>query len=281
MQIQLKVRPAKFGVYTRDYCNYYHGTFDYIFGLNHYMKSKGVSLDSIIMLVIPQNEFLTKLIKCIWPDIKISFNIVKETNIVTCRGRNPAVIEWDEIDTQFAQELYSKVPIQLQNEEPQILLLKRESPKRLIYNIDELFTIMKREYPNVILDTLEGKTLEEQMKLFRSASIVIGQHGAALTNIIYSNRTSHVIELDKNNGRRHFENVCKYLGMKYNKYVFCQTETVTLRQKSKAEKATLDVKDFMIFFDSVLKQSNPLFRKISKKLKKSISENDHEKIHFF
>jgi hypothetical protein len=65
---------------------------------------------------------------------------------------------------------------------------------------------------------LEGKSLAFQMVLFDSADIIIAQHGAALTNLIWASAKTAVIEIIPRDGekeRDHFRTLAKCLGQKY------------------------------------------------------------------
>ena len=71
------------------------------------------------------------------------------------------------------------------------------------------------EVRNVVL---EGRSIVEQYSLFNSASLLIAQHGAALANIIFMNRsTSHVIEISPSPGRewKFFSNLASHIGLSY------------------------------------------------------------------
>jgi hypothetical protein len=67
--------------------------------------------------------------------------------------------------------------------------------RRSIGNFDELESIIKNKYDNVISVVLEGRSFSYQIALFQLADIVISQHGAALSNLIWAREGISVIEI--------------------------------------------------------------------------------------
>lgn len=62
----------------------------------------------------------------------------------------------------------------------------------------------------------ENLTLEKQIYLFKNASVVLGAHGAAFTNIIFCKPKTKVIELiPTDHPNRKCERICKVLNLKY------------------------------------------------------------------
>lgn len=65
----------------------------------------------------------------------------------------------------------------------------------------------------------ERLTLRQQVQEFSSADIVVGLHGAGLTNIVYSPKGSHVIEILSNSPCKIYESLAVALGMEYKSIV--------------------------------------------------------------
>ena len=86
----------------------------------------------------------------------------------------------------------------------------------------ELKQLFGSKINNVIL---EKKSLFHQYKLFKNASIVIGQHGAALGNIFFMNPNSNLLEIMSPWGRQgnHFANLANYLHINYG-HVFMESD---------------------------------------------------------
>ena len=59
-------------------------------------------------------------------------------------------------------------------------------------------------------------TLEKQIYLFKNASVILGAHGAAFTNIIFCKPKTKIIELiPSDHPNRKCERICKVLNLKY------------------------------------------------------------------
>ena len=86
----------------------------------------------------------------------------------------------------------------------------------------ELKQLFGSKINNVIL---EKKSLFYQYKLFKDASIVIGQHGAALGNIFFMNPNSNLLEIMSPWGREgnHFSNLAHHLHINYG-HVFMESD---------------------------------------------------------
>ena len=74
------------------------------------------------------------------------------------------------------------------------------SERRSIANMDELCSAVSRHSDNVFVAALEGRNLYYQMALFSAADIVICQHGAALGNLVWARKATHVIDHPKGPG---------------------------------------------------------------------------------
>lgn len=90
--------------------------------------------------------------------------------------------------------------------------------RRSIKNIDELLKKIKLSFPeeNVYKKILDNKTIKEQASIFNQAKIVIAQHGAALSNIIFCKKGTLIIEIGKlqNLERPWFSEIAKKFELK-------------------------------------------------------------------
>lgn len=64
---------------------------------------------------------------------------------------------------------------------------------RNIVNERVLISILLKKGFEVV--SMDGKTLEEQISIFSGAKVIVAGHGAALTNLLYCNKETKVIEL--------------------------------------------------------------------------------------
>ena len=67
--------------------------------------------------------------------------------------------------------------------------------RRTIVNVEEVEDCLK-PYGKVVRAVLDGMEIKEQITLFRNAWLVVAQHGAGLSNVIWSKYCKHVIEFD-------------------------------------------------------------------------------------
>lgn len=85
------------------------------------------------------------------------------------------------------------------------------------------------EFLNVALETI---SFAEQVRLFHSAALIIGQHGAGLANCLWMQRGGHVVEIHNQPKLAHFRILSHLMGHHYNYY------------KSQEAHCVIDVRDF-------------------------------------
>lgn len=88
------------------------------------------------------------------------------------------------------------------------------SIRRSIPNIDSIRNLLDRKNVSYTFCHMENMTLKEQIEIFSSHKIIIAQHGAALSNIIFCDNVIDIYEirpLEKNN-EPWYENLSKILG---------------------------------------------------------------------
>jgi hypothetical protein len=97
------------------------------------------------------------------------------------------------------------------------------SARRKIRNHQELVQALREKYGNddkyiILNESLEGKDIRAQYALFTSARLVVAQHGAALSNMVFMDESdSHVVEISPPFSRRamYFKNLAHHLGLTY------------------------------------------------------------------
>jgi hypothetical protein len=90
--------------------------------------------------------------------------------------------------------------------------------RRIVYNHDELKRKLKKIYKDKFINIeLDGLSIFEQYNLFSNAKVIIGQHGAGLSNIYFMNDNSTVIEIcpEWNNVNHSFDNLAKICNLNY------------------------------------------------------------------
>ncbi|MGB0432579.1 MAG: glycosyltransferase 61 family protein [Bacteroidia bacterium] len=118
----------------------------------------------------------------------------------------------------------------------QIILIERSNPDQYYLNdavkkgagktrrsiknhknlVDTIKPYIKSEFQFKSI-ALENLNLKQQINLFSSAALVIGQHGAGLSNIIWMNKKTSVVEFGFKN-KAHFKKVALALDLNYLKY---------------------------------------------------------------
>lgn len=90
--------------------------------------------------------------------------------------------------------------------------------RRSISNHQELADRLSKEFGDDFKNiSLERTSIYYQYHLFRSADIVIAQHGGGLSNIVFMREEAHVIEFSPPWGRdsNHFLNLAAFKGVGY------------------------------------------------------------------
>ena len=90
--------------------------------------------------------------------------------------------------------------------------------RRIIHNHQELKNILEKKYGNKFLNiALDNLNIFEQFDLFYNAKIIIGQHGAGLTNIFFCKKNVKIIEITPkyNDNNNWFKNLSHFLGYNY------------------------------------------------------------------
>ena len=86
---------------------------------------------------------------------------------------------------------------------------------------------------------LAGLSIEDQVKLFNSAKMVVASHGGGLSNLVYSQPGTQVLEFFPDNYVNHlFYDLCTKRGLKYN-YLICKSSTNYGEDELQAETNTI------------------------------------------
>ena len=67
--------------------------------------------------------------------------------------------------------------------------------RRSIANFDALAELAGNRTDNLLVIALEGRTLAEQMAFFGWADVVVAQHGAALSNLLWAGPGTRIVEI--------------------------------------------------------------------------------------
>lgn len=101
----------------------------------------------------------------------------------------------------FASHVKGRCPTQ-KMEARKLYVSRKDSPRRSIENEDEVIRYLEaRGFVSLELSRL---TVAEQINVFASVDVVVGSHGAGLTNTIYCDQSTRVVELMP----RSYQNPC-------------------------------------------------------------------------
>lgn len=113
----------------------------------------------------------------------------------------------------FYKHIWSDIPV----EDDKYIFISRGHPSttnRRMLNEAEILPILQRNGFTVY--HLENMSFIEQIRLFRSAKIVMGVHGAGLAWIVFCDLASKIVEImDTSYGFGHYRNICDQLGLSY------------------------------------------------------------------
>lgn len=87
--------------------------------------------------------------------------------------------------------------------------------RRSVPNMIEVFEEVKSVFDSAIFVRLEGLPIKDQMKIFRDASCIVMQHGAAMTNLIWCEKGTYVVEIRSDNTVDYFKNMIVMAGLNY------------------------------------------------------------------
>lgn len=129
---------------------------------------------------------------CIQADTVILPSLVLNTN----NGFRHAGVNAHPYTLQYVKEkLLSKIEnkVDTSNFSKKIFISRRDAPARRILNEDEIFELFKAQ--GFERYDMGKMSIEEQITLFAQAEMVVGEHGAGLTNILFCKEGTKVIEL--------------------------------------------------------------------------------------
>ncbi|UUX49650.1 glycosyltransferase 61 family protein [Nisaea acidiphila] len=97
-----------------------------------------------------------------------------------------------------------------------IFISRRDSKSPRILNEGEIWTVLAQQGFEEV--SLTGKSVAEQIELFADVEIVVGGHGAGLTNALFVPKGAHIVELhDRTRSLDFFEKVARAVGARHHR----------------------------------------------------------------
>lgn len=76
------------------------------------------------------------------------------------------------------------------------ILLFRKEQLRYIHNFQEVLDMLKRVYPDIVWHVFDSLPVPDAVRLFSRAKIIVGAHGAGLTNMLFSPSGTTIVEFN-------------------------------------------------------------------------------------
>jgi hypothetical protein len=214
--------------------HYYHFLFDLVFPVFEITgQQKSITIVAETQLAPIAKELFCDKIKFIDPESKF------RGGTMDLRGMNPRVYRIDERQIlnfrNFISEWMIGKPLSHTGD---LLLIERSLPpdyylsdecsvkgggslRRSIANHSEISDDLRILVETGMLEgiktmrnvKLEGMPFHEQIQLFASAKLIVGQHGAGLSNIVFCKPGTHVVEINDRRECRHFKLLSKVAGV--------------------------------------------------------------------
>ena len=119
----------------------------------------------------------------------------------------------------FMEETFSTQGSENPEKDIDIVLIKRVGSTRSCTNLEELHNTLSQNNSVTVFDCDSKQySIKEQIELFKRTKVVVGAHGAGLTNIMFSKDT-HLIELVPRNGCpiQCYPHLCHTFGNNYSR----------------------------------------------------------------
>jgi hypothetical protein len=159
------------------------------------------------------NEILPKIIRVFEYDATIPIIIFYNSfikNILTYLGITNPIISYDRpcmckeaimiTDTESGNPSPNDIALIRKYvrfnpvEKQVIVLIYRKEKQRHISNFDEIYNGLQTKFPNEKIVVFDSLPFEETVQLFQSAKLIIGAHGAGLSNMIFGSKAP-IIEI--------------------------------------------------------------------------------------
>jgi capsular polysaccharide biosynthesis protein len=158
-----------------------------------------------------------------WPDRKIEYG----THPVYCVEKLviPSYPPVHESELQWLRDrLLPQADEMEEDTNPNIFISRSSAIERRIVNEEEVTDFLAAN--GFTTQRLEENSVARNIALFNNADIVIGAHGAGLTDIVFCDDCK-VVELFGSKVKWHYKRLSKELGLHY-EYIQCEPESTDL-----------------------------------------------------
>ncbi|MCF8341876.1 MAG: glycosyltransferase family 61 protein [Chitinophagaceae bacterium] len=230
--------------------NYYHWYVDSIPRLFWLWDSKIMTMNSVSLLCSKKlNKEEEEILLCLTPpNVRLKYIKPSQTYfsfsfifLPFLSGSNSANLS-DKYLNFFLEKMIENFDLK-ETKRLKIFISREKASKRKFLNKDAVNKFMMDNGFYVLM--LEELSIKEQANYFYNAEIVISQHGAGLTNLLFS-KSASVIEIfsSPNFYHNHYKSLCESKGLKY--YSF------NCSGKNKNSDVILDLMDLKKSFNFLL-----------------------------
>lgn len=204
------------------YPNYYHWMVETVPKIRYLRAFESATQEAVTVLV-PDNapSFIEETLRLLgWPLSRIRYTTKSNYNIQNLiipsyPKRHASDFEW--IRQEFIEAISSELePI----DESNVYVSRSNAIERRVLNEDEVMDVLSDH--RFTRYCLENHSLAENVRLFNQADIVVGPHGAGLTDIIFAEDCT-LLELFGDKIKEPYELLAETLGLKYEP-MYCQAD---------------------------------------------------------
>lgn len=195
--------------------NYYHWTAETLTklrGVEHICEL--LDIDPTLLIPNDPTSWMLESLNLLGYDendlVKFSDFVVEVDRLIvpSYPGPNASDLQW--LRSQMVSGANEETP--LINRSKRIFVDRQDATRRQITNVNEVIDLL-RDRGFDIIDP-GNYSVPEQVEIFSNADIIIGAHGAGLTNIAYSNNVN-IVELFGQQKRSTFYRIAKLLNHNY------------------------------------------------------------------
>lgn len=182
-----------------------------------------------VTIIVPKNAppFVRETLSLLnWSPYKICTGDISIYNIQNLilpsyPGRTESEFDWlrDKILTGVRREQRTE-----DNVEDNVYVSREGAISRRVVNEDEVMEVLSKYGFKRYL--LENRTLAENVRLFNGANVVVGPHGAGLTDILFAEDCT-LVELFGARLNKAYENLSETLGVRYEP-MYCQAASADI-----------------------------------------------------
>jgi hypothetical protein len=174
--------------------NYHHWILDCIPRLRFILESDEFN-DCLIVVPQEMNQFQKDTLEILGIEKERLFYFDGEASTIQ-KLYFPVISGFSHEETSWVRDLFLKRLNLFPKAEKLYYVSRADATIRRLINENEVIDFLKAKGFEIL--TLTGMPLQEQIEIFSRAKIVIGPHGAGLTNVIFSAKENILVELMPN-----------------------------------------------------------------------------------